>query len=168
MDSRENIEAEIQSLRQRRGAALVAGRKFDNTTLVEAEQKLAALDDVAAEKARLDREEAAKQRQAEVTAAKAEIEDLKAASAKALADSRAGYVQGASAMRLHLQTEASLRKAQAKLNQLTGEKTPIVNEFELARQRSLQIVSVGLKPINNHPSRFGRLEWPMSIIEWKD
>jgi hypothetical protein len=131
-------------------------------------EKLAALEDLESAEVEQAREETAKKRNAEIIAQRTEIEDLKSASAKALTESRAGYAQGAAAMRTHLQTEASLRKAQARLNDLTGAKAPIENQFELERKRSLQIASVGLKGINSHPSKFGVLQWPMSLIEWKD
>jgi hypothetical protein len=111
-------------------------------------------------------QDSAKIHQVEILATQTEIADLKSASAKALADSRGAYAQGAAAMRTHLQTEASLRKAQAKLNQLTGEQKPIVNQFELERKRSLQIAQVGLKSINNHPSKFGAINWPMTLAQW--
>jgi hypothetical protein len=112
------------------------------------------------------------QREAEIKAAKTEVADLQSASAKALADSRAGYHQGASAMRTHLQVEASLRKAIARLNSLSGEKTPIVSEPELHGKRALQIAAVGIKPITGHPSYFGsqsgKLNYPNTLKEWKD
>jgi hypothetical protein len=165
---RETIETQIADLRRQRGFALFHGKKFDDAPIVALQQKLDALADLDSAKAEQAREQSAKQSEAAIKAAKAEVEDLRAASAKALSDSRAAYHQGATAMRLHLQTEASLRKAQAKLNQLTGAQSPITNQFELERKRSLQIASVGLKAINNHPSRFGTIEWPMTLTEWKD
>src|SRR5262249_36891003 len=142
--------------------------KFDNRKIVDLHEALAAFDDREAAQLEQDREDAATKNKAEITAQRTEIEDLKSASAKALTESRAGYTQGAAAMRTHLQTEASLRKAQARLAELTGAKVSIENQFELERKRSLQIASIGLKGINNHPSKFGNLAWPMSLIEWKD
>jgi hypothetical protein len=167
MQTREQIETQIADLRRQRGFALLHNKRFDDAPIVALQQKLGALDDVKAEQARLNREDEAKTHQAAIKAAQTEIADLKSASAKALSDSKAGYVQGAASMKLHLQTEASLRKAQSRLNQLTGEQTPITNQFELERKRSLQIASVGLKAINNHPSKFGAINWPMTLIEWK-
>lgn len=53
------------------------------------------------------------------------------------------------------------------LNVLAGTKDHIENQFELERKRSLQIASVGLKAINQHPNKFGVIHWPMSLIEWR-
>ena len=164
---RETIETEIANLRRARGFALLHGKKFDDSIITALQQKLDSVADVEAEQTRLEREAAAQKHQAEIVAAKTEIADLTSASAKALAEARAGYAQGAAAMKLHLQTEASLRKLQAKLNQLTGEKTSILIEPELHRKRSLQIAAVGLKPITGHLGRFGNLTYPSTLAEWK-
>jgi hypothetical protein len=164
-----DIETQIADLRRQRGLCLLHEKKFgDDSKIAELERLLEVQEDIAAAKAAQACEQAAKQNEAAIKAAKIEVQDLKAASAKALSDSRNAYAAGAAAMKLHLQTEASLRKAQAKLNQLTGEKTPITNVFELEKKRSLQIAQVALKALNNHPSRFGHIEWPMSLLEWKD
>lgn len=168
METREAIESRLADLHRQRGHALLHGEKFSNALIVEEHEKLAALQDLESAKIEQAREEATRARQEQITAVRTEIADLTAASTKALSDSRTAYHQGAQTMKTHLQTEASLRKAQVRLNALTGEKTPIQNVFELERKRSLQIASVGLKAINNHPSRFGNLSWPMSLIEWKD
>src|SRR5262245_30015030 len=99
MENRETIEAEIASLRQKRGAALLQGKKFDDSSITALNQKLEALDDANAFQRELDRQESAKRHAAAVVAINREIEDLKSASAKALADSRAAYHAGAAAMR---------------------------------------------------------------------
>src|SRR5262245_23043141 len=138
MDSRESIEAEIQSLRQRRGAALLAGQTFNDTAIAALNQKLEALADVETAKAEQAREDAAKRATAEVRAAQMEIEDLKAASTKALSESRAAYHLGATTMRTHLETEASLRKAATRAKALGVTVAGVENEFELERKRSLQ------------------------------
>jgi hypothetical protein len=69
-------------------------------------------------------------------------------------------------MREHLDSEAALRKLAGRYRQLTGQKLDVENPFELERVRSLQVASVALKPVVNHPSRFGALTWPMSLINW--
>jgi hypothetical protein len=172
MESREAIESKLADLHRERGFALLHGRKFDNRKIVDLHEVLAAFDDREAAQIEQGREDAATKHKAEITAQRTEIEDLKSASAKALAESRAGYMQGAAAMRLHLQTEVSLRKAQAKLNQLTGETTPLTNEFELHGKRALQIAAVGIRPITRHPSYFGSLSgkitYPNTLPDWKD
>jgi hypothetical protein len=167
MMDREKIEMEIADLRRARGFALLHGKKYDDAPIIKLQNQLDALADIEAARTQEVLEQSAKATEAEITAARTEIQDLKSASARALADSRGAYARGAANMRLHLQTEASLRKAQAKLNQLTGENAPIVNQFELERKRSLQIAQVGLKAINNHPSKFGVIQWPMTLSEWK-
>jgi hypothetical protein len=166
--NREQIEVEIADLRRQRGFALLHKKKFDDSALTELQRQLDCLADMESAKASQANEESAKANEAAIKAAQTEIQDLKAASAKALAESRNAYAAGASAMKTHLATEALLRKAQAKLNQLTGANAPIVNQFELERKRSLQIAEVGLKAINNHPSKFGVINWPMTLAEWKD
>jgi hypothetical protein len=164
--NREEIEMQIADLRRQRGFALIHKKKFDDSALTELQRQLDCLADMDAARAYEREQESAKIHQAEILATQQEIQDLKAASAKALADSRGAYAQGAAAMRTHLQTEASLRKAQAKLNQLAGTNEPIQNQFELERKRSLQIAQVGLKSINDHPSKFGVINWPMTLVQW--
>jgi hypothetical protein len=170
--TREEIEVQIADLRRARGFALLHGKRFDDSNLIKLQNQLDAVADIEAARTQQVLEESAKASEAEIKAAQTEIEDLKAASAKALSESRAGYVQGASAMRTHLATEASLRKAMARLNSLTGEKTPIMSEPELHGKRALQIAAVGIKPITNHPSYFGsqsgKLNYPNTLKEWKD
>jgi hypothetical protein len=166
MENRETLENELADLRRQRGYALLHGSKFSDAPIIALQQKLDALADVEAARTQEALDQSAKATEAEIIAAKTEIEQLKLASAEALADSRGAYAQAAAAMRTHLQTEASLRKAQAKLNQLTGAQTPIQNVFELERKRSLQIAQIGLKAINSHPSKFGVLAWPMTLLEW--
>jgi hypothetical protein len=172
MIDREQIENALADARRARGHALLHGKRYDDSLIVALQQKLDALADLEAAKASQVDKQSAAQREAEIEAAKTEVADLKAASAKALSESRAGYVQGASAMRTHLATEASLRKAMARLNSLTGEKTPITSEPELHGKRALQIAAVGIKPITNHPSYFGsqsgKLNYPNTLKEWKD
>jgi hypothetical protein len=163
---REKIEAEIADLRRQRGFALLNGKKFDDAPIIKLQNQLDALADLEAARTAQVLEDTAKAHEAEIAATKTEIEQLKIASAEALADSRGAYAQAAATMRTHLQTEASLRKAQAKLNQLAGAQTPIQNVFELERKRSLQIAQIALKSINNHPSKFGVLAWPMTLAEW--
>ena len=167
-ETREQLETQLADARRQRGYALLHGKKFDDSELTRLQKLLEVQSDIESAKASEAREQTAKQNETAIKAAKTEIEDLRSASAKALADSRAGYVQGAASMKLHLQTEASLRKSMAKLNQLTGAQTPITNQFELERKRSLQIAQVGLKALNNHPSKFGAINWPMTLIHWKD
>jgi hypothetical protein len=164
--NREEIEIQIADLRRARGYALLHNKKFDDSNLIKLQQQLDAVADLEAARTWEIEQDSAKIHQVEIIATQTEIQDLKSASAKALADSRGAYAQGAAAMRTHLQTEASLRKAQAKLNKLTGVNEPIVNQFELERKRSLQITQVGLKAINNHPSKFGVIQWPMTLIQW--
>jgi hypothetical protein len=172
MATRKAIETRLTDLHRKRGYALLHGKNFDNSLIVAEHEKLAALEDLESAEVEQARAETAKKRNAEIIAQRTEIEDLKSASAKALTESRKGYAQGAAAMRLHLQTEASLRKAQAKLNGLTGETTPLTNEFELHGKRALQIAAVGIRPITNHPSYFGSLSgkitYPNTLPEWKD
>jgi hypothetical protein len=131
--NREEIETQIQDLRRQRGFALLHKKKFDDSALTELQRQLDCLADIEAAKAAQANEESAKAAEAEIAATKTEIEQLKLASAEALASSRGAYAQAADAMRTHLETEASLRKAQA---------------------------------INNHPSKFGVLAWPMTLAEW--
>src|SRR5262245_47938667 len=164
----DQIEAQLADLHLQRGHLASHGK---DTSKVSAEimrlhQEQATLADVEAARVEQAREEQDKQHLAAVAAVNREIADFKSASAKALADSRAAYHAGAAAMRTHLETEASLRKAATRAKAL-GVKVEVENEFELARKRSLQIASVGLKPINNHLSRFGNLSWPMALIAWK-
>jgi len=107
---------------------LASGKSFSNSPILEAEQKLAALDDVAAEQTRLAREESAKAHQAEVTAVRTEIADLAAASTKALAEAEASLRKAVAAQRLVHQHEKAKRQAQARLNNLVGSKEPILSE----------------------------------------
>jgi HSP90 family molecular chaperone len=172
METKEAIESQIADLRRQRGYALLHGKKFNDDLIVSAQRRLDALTDLESAKASQADEQSTAQREAEIKAAKTEVADLQSASAKALSDSRAGYEKGAANMRLHLQTEASLRKAMARLNSLTGEKTPIMSEPELHGKRALQIAAVGIKPITNHPSYFGsqsgKLNYPNTLKEWSD
>jgi hypothetical protein len=167
MNETSDIESQIADLRRERGFALLHGKKFDDSKIAELQRQLEVQADIESAKTAVARELSVRQNEDAVKAAKTEIQDLKAASAKALAESRNAYAAGAAAMKTHLQTEASLRKAMAKLNQLTGTQTPITNQFELERKRSLQIAQVGLKAINNSPSKFGVINWPMTLAEWK-
>src|SRR5262245_59119808 len=99
METRADIEAKLECLHKQRGAALLAGKKFDNSVIVAEHEKLAALTDLDNARVEQQREEEARQRQAAVTAINREIEDLMAASAKALAESRTAYHQAAALMR---------------------------------------------------------------------
>jgi hypothetical protein len=164
----DDIETQIADLRRQRGYAALHGKKFDDSRLLELQRQLEVQADIQSAMTEQAREQSAKQTEAAIKATRTEIEDLKAASAKALSESRNGYAAGAAAMKTHLETEASLRKAQAKLHKLTGEPLPITNHLELERKRSLQVAQVGLKAINNHPSKFGAINWPMTLIDWKD
>jgi hypothetical protein len=167
MQTLAEVEQALKEAHAERGRALATGVKFDNGRIVRLHERMAELEDVAAAQAEMARKESAKQHAAQVTAINREIEDLMSASAKALSESRAAYHQAAALMRTHLETESSLRKAATRAKQL-GVTVAVENPFELERKRSLQIASVGLKPINNHPSRFGNLTWPMALIAWKD
>jgi hypothetical protein len=170
METRADVADKICELRFHRGRLAQHGKDLAsiNREIADAEAALAVFDDrEQAEQADL-REQQLEQHATEIKSVRAEIESLRFASANALSDSRAGYVQGAAAMRTHLEHEAALRKQQARLNEMTGAKASIENQFELERKRSMMIASVGLKAITNHPTRFGRLEWPMSVIEWKE
>src|SRR5262245_14562163 len=163
MDSRESIEAEIQSQRQRRGAALLAFKKFDDAAITALNEKLAALDDADAFQRELDRQEATKKHQAEITAIRTELADLDTASIKALAKAETNLRAAVAAMKLHHTHEAAKRKAQAKLNNLTGTKEPIQSEMELHRRGSLRWMSL-IKTITGNPGRYGNLEYPGMML----
>lgn len=165
------IEQKLSDLHLRRGHLARHGKDTTKVSLeiMRLHEMQATLQDVEKAEAQEGREAQANAHQADITKVRTEIADLTAASAKALSESRAAYQKGAQAMRTHLQTESSLRKAQAKLRQLTGENSHIDSEFDLINRRSRQVALVGLKPITNHPSRFGVIEYPgMTLIEWKD
>jgi hypothetical protein len=169
-----DIRDRLADLRHARGMLALHNKDLTaiNQQIRDAEAAIAVEEDLASAQAEVLQAEASENRAEQITAARREIEDLKSASAKSSADSRAGYVAGAAAMKTHLQTEASLRKLQAKLNGLTGERTPIVNEHELKAKRALQIAQVGIRPIDNHPSYFGglagKISYPNTLKEWKD
>lgn len=138
---------------------MASGKSFSNSPILEAEQKLAALDDVAAEQTRLAREESAKAHQAEVTAVRTEIADLAAASTKALAEAEASLRKAVAAQRLVHQHEKAKRQAQARLNNLVGSKEPILSEMELHRQGSRRWLAV-IKQITGKPGEYGDLKYP--------
>jgi hypothetical protein len=64
METRDDIESRIAELRRDRGAATLAGKRFDTTVIGELEDRLQALDDAEAERTRIERERAAKDRAA--------------------------------------------------------------------------------------------------------
>jgi hypothetical protein len=103
--------------------------------------------------------EAAKQHAAQVTAIRTELADLTAASTKALAHAETNLRAAVAAMRLHHTHEAAKRKAVARCNQVTGEKAPIVNEFELHRKGS-RLWLAQLNNLTSAPGQYGDLRFP--------
>ena len=100
-----------------------------------------------------------KKQQLEITVVRTEIADETAASNKALAEAETSLRVAVAAMKLHHTREAAKRKAQAKLNNLTGAKEPFLNEMELHNQGSRRWATL-LKTITNHPSQYGVIRYP--------
>jgi hypothetical protein len=109
--------------------------------------------------AKLAREEAERKLQAQITSLRTELADADAVSIKTLRECETALRQAAAANRAHFAAEATKRKAQAQLNNMTGEKVPIKNEMQLIRERSLQWASQ-IRTITRHPSEFGVLKIP--------
>lgn len=159
METRDQIETEIADLRSQRGFAHLHGKKFDDATIAQAQQKLDALVDVEAAKHEQGRTEATQQHELEVATVRTELADLDASMTKALAEAETSLRVAAKAMRLHHQHAAAKRKAQARLRQLTGEQLHIEVEPEMHKKCSALWLAQ-IKTITGHLGRYGHITIP--------
>jgi len=93
MIDRAEIESQIAALRRERGQALLAGKAYNDAPITKLQNELDRLADLEAARTQQANEETAKAAEAEIAATKTEIEQLKIASAEALASSRGAYAQ---------------------------------------------------------------------------
>jgi hypothetical protein len=169
-----DLNDRLAGLRHARGMLALHNKDLANINqqIADVEAQIAISQDRQHAEQTVQREQLSKQQEEEVARLREEVKTLTEASAKALNESRAGYHQGATSMKAHLEAEASLRSVVVALNRLTGERTTITNAMELQTKRALQIAAVGIKPITGHPSYFGgglgKISYPNTLKEWKE
>src|SRR5262245_35342519 len=126
MLTHDQIESKLADLHLQRGHLASHGKDISKVTaeIMRLHQDQATLADVEQAKAEQARGDQANAHQAQVTALRAELADLTAASNKALSEAEAKLREAVAAQRLHHQHERAKRQAQAKLISPIGKNQP--------------------------------------------
>lgn len=159
METREDLERQLSQLHKERGRALAAGGRFNNGRIVELHQRLSEFEDIENAKAEQAREQQAKAHQDAIQAARREVADATAASAKAKANADNALTEYCGLMKLRYQHSEQHRQAVAKLNALTGDKEAAPDIKQLQKQDSMLLLNQ-LRTISGHPSEFGYVRIP--------
>jgi hypothetical protein len=154
--TRTELENQLATLRRGRGAATLAGKKFDHAVIAEAEAELDALEDATNEQARLRRAAAEATRQKQLEILKVELSAL---ARSYLADAEAAEAcarSGAAALGRMLQTAQQMARIS---HQISGRETPIpLLGTELERRLGARHAAV-MSTIPGHRHRLGAIEW---------
>jgi hypothetical protein len=170
MQTRDEIQARIETLRAERGKCVLDGRKFDDAALEAAERDLAALDDAGAEKARRDREVAQAEHTKCVAALKASLRAEIANYLEAVRRAETASRQAAEAIAQALEGA----KAMARLaHQLGAKAVPIpISARETENRMGCRHAAVMATAGGHNAHRLGPVEWPVTHYRadqsWQD
>jgi len=154
--TRVELEGQLENLRRDRGAATLAGKKFNHSAITAIETDLAALEDAEAERVRRDRGTAEAERQKRLSVLQLE-----------LAAEMEAYLANIKSAENHLRGYAAdTDKALLRISEMgrlsfliSGKDTPIpIDPFEAERRFGCRHSAV-MGTIHGREHRLGSLEW---------
>jgi hypothetical protein len=155
-DTRHEIESRLTGLRRDRGAATLAGKKFDPSVIASVEAELAALDDAEGERARRDRETAAQEQ-------RERLSDLRKQFAKLDEDRLTAWSDAEVAARTLVTALARILETSEAMSAIAGELAPRQTPLALHRPeiitRIAHRLSAVMSTLAGHRHRLGCLSW---------
>ncbi len=156
MNTREEIETYLASLRRDRGAATIEGKAFDSAVIASAEIELAALHDAEGEAVRREREAAETARLKQLSALHTQLAVLERDRLQDLVEAEAATRQLAAALSRVLRTNGEMGKV---VHGITGGRVPIPLSGPDFVSRLAGRIGAIMTTIPGCRASFGSIEW---------
>ena len=170
MREAEAIETRLACLRRDRGAATLAGKKFNSAGIASAEAELDALHDAAAEASRREREAAESSRLKQLGELRTQLAVLERDRLQDIEEAEAATRHLAAALSRVLRTNGEMGKV---VHGITGGRVPIPLSGPDFVSRLAGRIGAIMTTIPNCRARFGSIEWRGHSLyrpdqNWKD